>query len=123
MESRSPEGERPVTENRKDPSSTLSNAMHVKLRVNPSRPRDKAKYNLVTDSGQVPRGKGEKNRCERSETEPATVCRQGVRAPQGVMACLLLNESASYCLWRAEGLLVQRRSESESEMGEHSRRQ
>jgi hypothetical protein len=115
MESRSLEGERPVSENRKSPSGTLSNAMHVKLRVNPSRPRDKAKYNLVTDSGQVPRGKG--------ETEPATVCRQGVRAPQGVMACLLLNESASYCLWHAEGLLVRRRSESESEMGEHSRRQ
>jgi hypothetical protein len=34
------------------------------------------------------------------------------------MACLLLNESASYCLWRAEGLLVPRPSESESEMGE-----
>ena len=118
MESRSPEGERPVTENRKDPSSTLSNAMHVKLRVNTSRPRDKAKYSLVTDSEQVPRGKGEKNRCERSEREPATVCRQGVRAPQGVMACLLLNESASYCRWRAEGLLVPRPSESESEMGE-----
>ena len=95
-----------------------SNAVHVKLCMNPSRPRDKAKYSLVTDSGQVPRGKGEKNRCERSEKEPATVCRQGVRAPQGVMACLLLNESASYCLWRAEGLLVPRPSESESEMGE-----
>ena len=118
MESRSPEGERPVTENRKDPSSTLSNAMHVKLRVNPSRPRDKAKYSLVTDSEQVPRGKGEKNRCERSEIDPEIMCLQGVRAPQGVMACLLLNESASYCLWRAEGLLVPRPSESESEMGE-----
>ncbi len=100
------------------PFSIPSSTVHVKLRVNPSRPRDKAKYSLVTDSGQVPRGKGEKNRCERSEREPATVCRQGVRAPQGVMACLLLNESASYCLWRAEGLLVPRPSESESEMGE-----
>ena len=116
MESRSPEGERPVTENRKDPSSTLSNAMHVKLRVNPSRPRDKAKYSLVTDSEQVPRGKGEKNRCERSEREPATVCRQGVRAPQGVMACLLLNESASYYQWPALASLRWMRSESEYEM-------
>jgi len=35
----------------------------------------------MTDSEPVPRGKGEKNRCERSEIEPATVCLQGVRAP------------------------------------------
>ena len=102
MESRSPEGERPVTENRKDPSSTLSNAMYVKLRVNPSRLRDKAKYSLVTDSEQdIVTGKGEKNRCERSEREPATVCRQGVRAPQGVMACLLHNEPTSWSVRRA----------------------
>ena len=83
MESRSQEGERPVSENRKSPSGTLSNAMHVKLRVNPSRPRDKAKYNLVTDSEQVPRGKGEKNRCERSEIVPEIMCLQGVRARKG----------------------------------------
>lgn len=100
-----------------------SSIEHVKFCVNQRGPSRKAKYYCVTDREQVPRGKGEKNRCERSEREPATVCRQGVRAPQGVMACLLLNESASYCLWRAEGLLVRRRSESESEMGEPSRRQ
>ena len=35
----------------------------MKLRANPSRPRDKAKYFLATDSGLVPRGKGEKNPC------------------------------------------------------------
>ena len=101
MESRSTEGERPVTENPITPSGTLSNAMHVKLRVKPCRPLHKTKYYLVTDSEQVPRGKGEKNRCERSEIEPAIVCLQGVRAPQGVIACLLLNESASYCPWHA----------------------
>ena len=33
MESRSKEGERPVLENQNKPSGTLSNAMHVKLRV------------------------------------------------------------------------------------------
>lgn len=54
--------------------------MHVKLRVNLSRPLDKAKYSLETDSEQVPRGKGEKNRCERSEIEPETVCLQAVGA-------------------------------------------
>ena len=78
MENRSTEGERPVSENRKPPSGLLSNAMHVKLRVNPRRPRRKAKYSLETDSELVPRGKGEKNRCERSEIVPATMCLQGV---------------------------------------------
>ena len=33
MESRSKEGERPVLDNRNTPSESLSNAMHVKLRV------------------------------------------------------------------------------------------
>ena len=40
---------------------------------------------------------GEKNRCERSEIEPETVCLQSVRAEQSAMACLLFNESASQC--------------------------
>ena len=101
MESRSKEGERPVIENPTAPSEFLSNAMHVKLRVKPCRPRHKTKYFLVTDSEQVPRGKGEKNRCERSEKEPEIVCLQGVEAPSGVTACLLLNESASYFQWHA----------------------
>ena len=38
-----------------------SNAVQVKLCMNPSRPLDKAKYSLATDSEPVPRGKGEKN--------------------------------------------------------------
>src|SRR2546425_9115639 len=122
--------------------------MHVKLRMNLRRPRRKPKYSLATDSEQVPRGKGEKNRCERSEIVPEMMCLQGVgagpsllaqrspncgsrsadcelkqmrgAAPQIqignrkskienlrairdglVTACLLLNESASYCQWRA----------------------
>ena len=54
--------------------------MSVKLRVNPGGPPPKAKYSLVTDSEQVPRGKGEKNRCERSEKEPAIMCLQSVEA-------------------------------------------
>ncbi len=54
----------------------------MKLRVNLRRPRRKAKYSLATDSEQVPRGKGEKNRCERSEKEPEIMCLQGVKAPQ-----------------------------------------
>ena len=68
--------------------------------MNPRGPPRKAKYSLATDSEQVPRGKGEKNRCERSEIEPETVCLQSVRAEQSAMACLLFNESASQCLWQ-----------------------
>ena len=44
-----------------------SNAVHVKLCMNPSRPLDKTKYYLATDSEPVPRGKGEKNPGEGSE--------------------------------------------------------
>jgi hypothetical protein len=80
MESRSTEGERPVTENRTPPRDSLSNAIHVKLRMNLCRPRHKAKYSPVTDSEQVPRGKGEKIRRERSEIVPETTYLQGVRA-------------------------------------------
>ena len=80
MENRSIEGERPVTENQSTPREFLSNASHVKRRMNPRRPRRKAKYSLATDSEQVPRGKGEKNRCERSEIVPEIMCLQGVRA-------------------------------------------
>ena len=75
------EGDRPVIENQATPREFLSNASHVKRRMNPRRPRRKAKYSLATDSEQVPRGKGEKNRCERSEIDPEIMCLQGVRAP------------------------------------------
>jgi hypothetical protein len=95
MESRTRQGESPVTENPTAPSGTLSNTAHVKRGVNLRRPWRKAKYSLATDSELVLRRKGEKNRCERSEIDPATVYLQGVKAPLGVMACLLLNESAS----------------------------
>ena len=81
MESRPTQGERPVTENRAGPAGvTLSNAMHGKLRVKQRRPRRKAKYSLATDSEQVPRGKGEKHRGERSERAPEMIRLQGVGA-------------------------------------------
>ena len=47
--------------------------------MNPRRPRRKAKYSLATDSEPVPRGKGEKNRCERSEIVPEIMHLQGVK--------------------------------------------
>ena len=56
---------------------------HVKFRGNLPRPLGKAKYYSMTDSEQVPRGKGEKNRCERSEIVPEIMCLQGVRARKG----------------------------------------
>ena len=82
--------------------------------MNPRRPRRKAKYSLVTDSELVPRGKGEKYRCERSEIELAIMCLQGVEALCAT-ACLLLNESASYCWWHAYALPGRMHSESKSE--------
>ena len=77
------EGDSPVIENQTTPREFLSNASHVKRRMNPRRPRRKAKYSLATDSELVPRGKGEKNRCERSEIVPAIMCLQGVKARKG----------------------------------------
>ena len=52
-----------VCENSNTPRGIPSNAVHVKLCMNLSRPRDKATYSLATDSELVPRGKGEKNPC------------------------------------------------------------
>ncbi len=52
-----------VRESLKESRGIPSNAVHVKLCMNLSRPRDKAKYYLATDSELVPRGKGEKNPC------------------------------------------------------------
>ena len=86
MENRSIEGERPVTENWSTPRDFLSNTMHVKLRMNLRRPRRKPKYSLATDSEPVPRGKGEKYRCERSEIVPAMMCLQGVEARPSLLA-------------------------------------
>ena len=55
----------------------------MKSRVNPRGPPRKAKYYLATDSEQVPRGKGEKHRFERSEIVPEIMCLQGVKARKG----------------------------------------
>ena len=47
--------------------------------MNPRGPPRKAKYSLATDSEPVPRGKGEKNRCERSEIDSEIMHLQGVK--------------------------------------------
>ena len=77
------EGDSPLAENENRLSGILSSTVHVKSGVNPCRPRHKAKYSMKTDSELVPRGKGEKNRCERSEIVPEIMCLQGVRARKG----------------------------------------
>ena len=46
---------------RKLVSESKSRAVHVKFGSNMGGPSSKAKYSLVTDSEQVPWGKGEKN--------------------------------------------------------------
>ena len=74
----------------------------------------------MTDSEQVPRGKGEKNRCERSEKH-LKPCAYKVSELFGVMACLLLNESASQFLEPASALMGRMQSESEFEMSDSSR--
>ena len=78
----------------------LSTTRHVKPCGKLGGPSSKAKYHLMTDSEPVPRGKGEKNPGEGSEIEPETVCLQAVIVPAqaGMVACLLINEPASYWL-------------------------
>ena len=57
-----------------------SKAAHVKRCLNMGGPPSKAKYSLLTDSEQVPWGKGEKNPGKGSEIEPETLCLQAVGA-------------------------------------------
>ena len=56
-----------------------STSEHVEFWRNPGGPPSKAKYYPLTYSEPVPRGKGEKNRDERSEIEHETVCLQAVQ--------------------------------------------
>jgi hypothetical protein len=71
--------------------------------VNQPRPLGKAKYSCVTDSETVPRGKGEKNPGEGSETEHETVSLQAVGGRfKRLTACLLKNEPATYRSWQVK---------------------
>ena len=58
----------------------MSKAGHVKSCSNLGGPPSKPKYSTVTDSEQVPWGKGEKNAETASEIVPETVCLQAVGA-------------------------------------------
>ena len=72
------DGDSPVIENAPDSSRYPSTAGHVQSGGNLRGPSRKAKYYWLTDSELVPRGKGEKNPGEGSETVPETVCLQAV---------------------------------------------
>ena len=56
----------------------MSKAGHVKSCLNMGGPPSKPKYSSVTDSEQVPWGKGEKHPDEGSEIDPETTCQQTV---------------------------------------------
>jgi hypothetical protein len=62
MEKRTRDRDSRVCEIKLQHEDIPSSTMHVKLCANQSRPLDKPKYSLATDSELVPRGKGEKNR-------------------------------------------------------------
>ena len=87
------EGDSPLVEIGADRSRYPSTAGHVQSGGNLEGPPSKAKYSLLTDSEQVPRGKGEKNPGEGSETEPETVYVQAVKAP-----CRKAVRSRTFCI-------------------------
>jgi hypothetical protein len=73
------EGEIPVPDiQRPSWGGYLSTARPEKPCRNLGLPRSKAKHVTTTDSGEVPRGKGEKNPGEGSEIEPETMSPQQV---------------------------------------------
>ena len=64
-------------------------------------PPSKAKYYLLTDSEQVPRGKDEKNPDKGSEIDRETIYLQTVRGSlKGLITYLLHYDSASYDVWQ-----------------------
>ncbi len=65
---------------RKLTTDYTSRSGHEKPWLNMGGPPSKAKYYFKIDSEPVPWGKGEKNRGERSEIEPETICLQSFRA-------------------------------------------
>ena len=87
MESPAIEGDSPVYE-RASKGVTMSKSGHVISWLKIGGPSSKAKYYLLTDSEQVPWGKGEKNPGEGSEIESETVCVQAVEALRKQSDCV-----------------------------------
>ena len=101
MESPAIAGDSPVCK-RVSKGVTKSRSGHEISWLNIGGPSSKAKYYLLTDSEQVPWGKGEKNPGEGSEIESETVCVQAVELELvSRTAYLLYNGSATYLQWQA----------------------
>ena len=84
MGRRAKEGDSPV---RVEGNVYMSRAGHEESCLKKGRPLSKAKYYWLTDSEQVPWGKGEKHPDKGSEIEPETGCLQAVEGslrPDGV---------------------------------------
>ena len=94
MESSDVEGNIPVGESWNALVMFLSRAGHVKPCLNLGRPLSKTKYYLLTDSEQVPWGKGEKNPDEGSEID-LKLYAYNQSEPARVTAYLLYNGSAT----------------------------
>ena len=78
MEKQIIEGDNPVDEKICIFENFPSTTGHEKSCGNSGGPPPKAKYSLVTDSEQVPWGKGEKNPYKGSEIATETLCLQAV---------------------------------------------
>ena len=78
MEIPTKDGDSPVCEELFFSGSILSRAGHEESCLNLPGPSGKAKYFQETDSEQVPWGKGEKHREQRSEKVPETIRLQAV---------------------------------------------
>ena len=75
-----------VIKNQTKTSRILSRAGHEKSCLKLGGPPSNPKYYSLTDSAQVPWGKGEKNPGKGSEIEPETICLQSFKA---VIVCLI----------------------------------
>ena len=72
---------------------------HEKSRVNQRGPPRKAKYSWMSDSEQVPRGKGEREPLTGSEIEHEIISWQAVGEFLNLTACLWKNEPATRRQW------------------------
>ncbi len=109
LERRVIEGDSPVREVEWTLERHPSTAGHVEPCGNLGGPPPKAKYYLVTDSGQVPRGKGEKHPDKGSEIDPETIHLQAVGA---LWSFGTTGDGVPFALWTGELLYVARLSVS-----------
>ena len=101
LESQATDGDSPVRENELPPEGFLSRSGHVEPRLNPRGPSRKAKYSLMTDSELSRVTERWEEPLLGEDTEPETMLPTSGRSTmvllgQGVTACLLHNDPASY---------------------------